>query len=300
MNIAEQVKSALNNQDHYSPRAIQSREGILGPSDIGFCRQKATLTAKGTQATDVVPMWAAQIGTAMHNYVEAALHDVYPSWKLGSIHDMYVRATLPSGAEIGGHPDIVITDEKTIIDIKTVNGFSWVRRAGVSDSHKYQRHLYALGMIQQYGWDPAETKVGNLYMDRSGSEDDFILEMEPFDPSLTYEIDNWVQDVIYAVEHGEDASRDIAAPVCERICSFYTVCRGGLETSEEENYTEDGLVQAVTAYVDARAAEKEAKALKTEAQSRLRGVNGTVGEHQVRWTTMQPSGNLRMDVRKAR
>lgn len=300
MNIAEQVKAALNNQEHHSPRAIQSRMGILGPSDIGFCRQKATLTAKGTQATDEVSMWAAQIGTAMHNYVEAALHDVYPSWKLGSIHDMYVRATLPSGAQIGGHPDIVIADEKTIIDIKTVNGFSWVRRAGVSDSHKYQRHLYALGMIQQYGWDPEDTKVGNLYMDRSGSEDDFILEIEPFDPSLTYEIDNWVQDVIYAVENNEDASRDIAAPVCERICSFYTVCRGGLETSEEENYTEDGLVQAVAAYVDARAAEKEAKALKTEAQSRLRGVNGTVGDHQVRWTTMQPSGNLRLDVRKAR
>ena len=46
MNIAEQVKSALNSKEHYSPRAIQSREGILGPSDIGFCRQKATLTAK--------------------------------------------------------------------------------------------------------------------------------------------------------------------------------------------------------------------------------------------------------------
>ena len=144
MSITDQVKEALNNQDHHSPRAIQSRAGILGPSDIGFCRQKATLTAKGTHATDVVPMWAAQVGTALHNYVEAALHDMYPSWQLGSIHEMRVTATLPSGAEIGGHPDIVIADEKTIIDIKTVNGFSWVRRAGVSDSHKYQRHLYAI------------------------------------------------------------------------------------------------------------------------------------------------------------
>ena len=48
MDITNQVKEALNNQEHHSPRAIQSRMGILGPSDIGFCRQKAALTAKGT------------------------------------------------------------------------------------------------------------------------------------------------------------------------------------------------------------------------------------------------------------
>ena len=57
-----------------------------------------------------------------------------------------------------------------------------MRRAGVSDSHKYQRHLYALGLIQERGWDPADVKVGNLYLDRSGGEDEFILQLEDFDP----------------------------------------------------------------------------------------------------------------------
>jgi hypothetical protein len=301
MSIADEVRSALDNFEFQSDRSKQSRAGKLGPSDIGFCRQKAVLTSKGTERTDTVSHWAAQLGTAVHNYVENAIHKSYPQWELGSVHGIRVTATLPSGAEISGHPDIVISEKRTVIDIKTVNGFSWVKRAGVSNSHKYQRHLYALGLIQERGWDPAEVKVGNLYMDRSGGDDQFILQVEDFDPALTREIDDWVEDVIYAIRQGEDAMRDIAAPVCERICEFFTVCRGGLETSDEETYNEDGLVKAVRAYVDARDAEKQAKALKTAAQHRLQGVNGTVDKWQVRWTEMNNQhGSLRLDVRESR
>ena len=110
-----------------------------------------------------------------------------------------------------------------------------------------------------------------------------------------------MEDVIYAIRQGEDAMRDIAAPVCERICEYFTVCRGGLETSDEETYDEDGLVKAVRAYVDARDAEKQARALKTAAQHRLQGVNGTVDKWQVRWTEMNNQhGSLRLDVRRSR
>ena len=49
---------------------------------------------------------------------------------------------------------------------------------------------------------------------------------------LTDEIDSWVGDVIYAVKNNEDASRDIPAAVCERICSHFTACRGALETND--------------------------------------------------------------------
>ena len=47
----------------------------------------------------------------------------------------------------------------------------WVRRNGTSDSHKYQRHLYALGAMQAGILDSGQTIwVGNLYFDRSGKE----------------------------------------------------------------------------------------------------------------------------------
>ena len=105
---------------------------------------------------------------------------------------------------------------------------------------------------------------------------------------------------MYAVQHDESAMRDIAAPVCERICSLFTACRGGLATSDEQSYSEKGLVEAVQAYVDARETEKEAKSLKTQAQLRLRNVNGVVDGMQVRWVEIATTGNMRLDVRKAR
>jgi hypothetical protein len=201
--------------DTASDRSQQSRSGILGPSDIGFCRQKAALVTRGIDPTDEKKMWAAQVGTAVHNYVEAALKTKHPDWLMGSIDQLHVTAILPSGAEIGGHPDIVIPDLNTILDIKTVDGFEWVKRNGTSASHKYQRHLYALGAIQEGILDPSQpVYVGNLYFDRSGKEQEPLLLLEPFTHDLSDEIDQWVSDVAYAVMNKEDAMRDIAPSTC--------------------------------------------------------------------------------------
>ena len=126
---------------------------------------------------------------------------------------------------------------------------------------------------------------------------------------LTDEIDQWVGDVIYAVKHSEDASRDIPAAVCERICSHFTACRGALEINEGgEPITDTTLVSAVDMYVEARSMEKTAKQMKEEAATMLAGVNGSTGSWQVRWVDVQPSrveafdkqGYSRLDIRKAR
>jgi hypothetical protein len=68
------------------------------------------------------------------------------------------------------------------------------------------------------------------------------------------------------------------------------------------------LIHAVEMYVQARDMEKEAQDIKREAQSRLAGVSGSTGTHQVRWTEVQPAvvesfqkqGYMRMDIRKTR
>ena len=79
------IIDALNAHQDETPRTKQSNEGILGPSDIGFCRQKAALMTKGIAPTDRPPKWAAAVGTAIHDYVERALKDAYPDWIVGSI-----------------------------------------------------------------------------------------------------------------------------------------------------------------------------------------------------------------------
>lgn len=304
------IKAALTAYMDSSDRSMQAAEGRLGPSDIGFCRNKAALMTRGIAATDSSPKWAAAVGTAIHNYVETAIKDMFPTWVLGSIDDLSVTATLPSGAKISGHPDIVIPTENTVLDIKTVDGYEWVKREGTSQQHKYQRHLYAMGCLEAGIFNKTETVyVGNVYFDRSGKQQEPLVIVEEFDPTLTDEIDSWVQDVIYAVKQKEDASRDIPSAVCEKICSHFTACRGALETHDGgELITDTTLLTAVDMYTEARDLAKQAEQMKKEASSRLYGINGTTGKWQVRWVEVQPSrvesfdkqGYNRLDIRKTR
>ena len=304
------IEAALRAHSDGSARSIQSADGILGPSDIGFCRQKAVLMTKGVEATDSTPIMPAAVGTAMHTYTETAIKKMFPTWLVGSIDNTRVTATLPSGAQISGSFDIAIPEDNTLLDIKTKDGLAWVVREGASQSNKFQRHLYVLGAIAAGIIDPNKTiYVGNAFIDRSGKNENIVVDTQEWDPTLTDEIDSWISDVTYAVTHGEDASRDIPAAICERICSHFTACRGGLTVNEGgEQITDNELLAAVSMYVEAGTMEKTAKNMKDEAKAHLLGVNGTTLTHQVRWVQVNPSrvesfdkqGYERLDVRKVR
>lgn len=312
---ADKIKNlllhAVNEFHINSSRTQQAREGILGPSDIGFCRQKATLITKQIQPTDKPPtLWSAYVGTAIHAALESAIKTEYPDWLCGSIDHIKVTATLPSGATISGHPDLVVPSANAVLDIKTVDGFEWIKRSGTSRSHKYQRHLYAMGLIQSGVLDDTKpVLVGNLYFDRSGKENEPIVLVEEMDPLLTNEIDSWVTDVIYAVQHNEDASRDVAPAVCEKICEFFTVCRGALEVHEgQERIKDPDLLSAIEMYIEGRDMEKRGVAMKKQASVMLSGINGSTDTHQIRWVhvnaTTLPSTERaaydRLDIVKAR
>lgn len=304
------ISSALQASMDNSDRSLQSAQGILGPSDLGFCRQKAALMTKGVPQSDSKPKWAAMVGTALHNHIEAALASTFPDWLFGSIHNLNVTATFPSGAAISGHPDIVIPSDNVVLDIKTVDGFATIKREGTSQNHKFQRHAYALGCIQSGLFDESKpVMVGNIYFDRSGKENEPYVILEEFDPTLTDIIDAWITDVIYAVKNNEDASRDIPAPICERICQHYTACRGDLPIGDDMEFISDPmLLSAIDMYNEGRNMEKAAKQMKDEAAATLNGVNGTTGKWTVRWTQVNPTrveafdkqGYLRLDIRKSR
>jgi hypothetical protein len=302
------ITKRIDEYSYNDPRSKQSRDGILGPSDLGFCRQKAVLTTRGVERTDETNEASARIGTAIHRYLADAFDGFRPNnWIADS---RKVTATFPSGAVISGTPDLICADFNIILDIKTVDGFEWVKRNGTSLNHKYQRHTYALGAIQEGLLDPSRNLyVGNVYIDRSGKEPEPFFIIERFDESLTDEIDQWIQDVIYAVKNNEDASRDIPAAVCEKICPFFTACRGALEVHEGGEFIDNPeLVTAIDMYVEARDLEKRAKQMKDEASFILGGVNGTTGTWQVRWVEVAPTmveafekrGYRRLDIRKTR
>lgn len=298
--IQTDVSLALHDFMEGSARTKQARDGILGPSDIGFCRQKAVLVTRQVKPTDRPSNWSASVGTAIHNYVEEAIKELHPDWLMGSIDHVRTTSTLPSGATISGHPDIVAPDINAVLDIKTVNGFAWTRRNGPSQSHIFQRHIYALGLIQDGTLDSSrEVLVGNIYLDRSGADPNPLVFIETFSDDITDMVDSWISDVIYAVSMGEDSSRDVPAPVCEKICEFFTVCRGGLEDSSSDGLiTDPELVSAVDMYVAGRVAEGNGKEMKKAAAEMLANVSGVTDLYQVRW--VQVNGSERLDVRLKR
>ena len=304
------ITAAIRSYSDSSDRSVQSDNGILGPSDIGFCRQKAVLMTRGVAATDSTPIMPAAIGTAIHNYTEAAIKEMFPTWLVGSLDKIRVTAVLPSGAEISGHPDIIIPEDNVLLDLKTKDGLAWAKREGASQSNKYQRHLYVLGAINSGLLDKTRPiYVGNAFLDRSGKEELLITDVAEYDPTLTDEIDGWVTDVIYAVKNKEDASRDLPSAVCEKICSHFTACRGGMQMNEGGEQIENPeLVAAITMYVEGRDMAKQAEQMKKEASAMLHGVNGATDSWQVRWVDIQPStvesfekqGYSRLDIRKVR
>ena len=309
--IAGMVDQAVRSGVENEPRTRQSREGKIGPSDIGFCRNKAALTVKEVQPTDSSDPWASTIGVAVHKHVEEFIERAYGDTWL--VEKQKVTATLPrTGAQISGTCDLILPDFNAVIDIKTVDGLKKVQTYGPSQSHLYQRHLYAMGAIDAGLLNPGEqVYVGNLYIDVSRGNTDspkVWVTMEPMSDSLTDEIDSWVEDVIYAVRYGEDASRDVAAPVCERFCEFFTACRGALPMSESEPLDSPEIVQAVDMYVQGRDMEKEGKQMKKEASAVLTGLNGSTGEWQVRTVHVNPqevpgytrAASTRLDVRRVR
>jgi hypothetical protein len=309
--IERVLTDAIRDFGMNSERTMQSREGRIGPSDVGFCRQKAALMTRGVEQTDEKSIIAAQMGTAIHAYVAEAFTWANPDYWLT---ETPVVATLPNGVEIGGTADLILQDWNALIDVKTVDGFSWVKREGTSQNHKFQRHLYALGAVEAgLLKDDGTLIVGNLYIDRSGNEKQPMLLLEEFDPTLTSEIVSWIDDVIYAVKQGEDASRDIPAPVCEKICEWYTVCRGNLPTDDGGEVIEDDERRtAIKMFVEGRELEKAGAQMKREASTRLVDTNGVAiidGDRwQVRNTYVNPTsvqqfdrpGYNRLDVRKMR
>jgi len=310
--IADMVTAAVKAGIENDPRTQQSRAGRIGPSDIGFCRQKVALMTKGVSPTDATDPWAAGVGSAVHAYIERYLRAAYaPEWL---VDDTRVEATLPrTGSVIGGKPDLILKDFNAIIDAKTVDGLKTVQTYGPSLSHRYQRHLYAMGAIDAGLLDPnRQVYVGNLYIDisRGGSPEDSKtwVTIEPFDDALTDEIDSWVEDTIYAVRYDEDASRDVAAPVCERFCEFFTACRGALPMRESEPLDDPEIKQAIQMYVSGRTMERDGKQMKDEASAVLKGLNGSDGEWQVRTVEIGAAdvpgftrkASTRLDVRRVR
>lgn len=285
--LGEQVADALAEFYRTRPRSVQSDEGTLGWSDVGGCREYARLRTVQAEPTDGKNTWPAQVGSALDAYMREVWDMRYP----GTVwDDEPVTATLPNGATITGSPDVV--GDGTVLDWKSKDGLATVTRNGPSEQHWMQVHGYALALHQagHAGFDNLEwVTVSLVYVDRSGRTATPVAFTRSFDYGFIVQAEHWVEDVIYAVRHGEQASKDKPIEWCENWCPFFTGCRGRDIAPEGGLIDDPETVTLIEQYATASAAAKAAARLKDEAKAGLVGVNGSTGRYTVKWTRVNES-----------
>lgn len=272
---AQQFTFDLSVYDLLSPRSQHGDDGGVGASSFG-CREEMRFILTKAERTDSPDKTAALIG----GYIDAGVKAARKAANPGLIVDAEYLCTLPNGFSFPVHPDEVDPDEPSVTDLKTKNGLKAIRRGFADEQHRIQRHLQYLA-AHQAGVVPPDGIVRNVFIDRSGADPHAHVEQEKFDPAVVEQATEFVNDVLYAIKHGERARQDRPRYFCKQFCPFFTACRGDEIAAEDEPITDERLARMVAAYAEADTQEKQAKALREALRADLSGLTGVTGTHRI-------------------
>lgn len=284
-NFANLVRSSIQRASDGTDRSAQQNDFKLGVSNLGHCREYARLMITQTPFSNVVDKSAAFFGTVTSAPIEEQVKRDFPEF---IIQDELVFE-LPSGGSILGHSDIIIphwaaTDEmpQGIIDLKSKAELETIRKVGRSQQQQFQLDGYTEAARKKGYFDEDKPILqSNVYYDRSGRDPQPYAVTTVFNPDGLHTIDQWVEDVKYAVIQGERASRDLPREFCARFCEYFDVCRGN--DTDAEGLIEDAEVIAAThVYMEGMEMEREGKKKKDRAKEVLQDVNGSTGEFVIR------------------
>lgn len=291
------VRDAIQNASNQTERSQQQQDFYIGLSTLGHCRQYAALMIKQTPFSDVRDKSAAFMGTVTGDAIEEQMKLDNP--------DMLFQGTvnfpIPSGGEIQGHFDIVVPPAaakrlgipQMVIDLKSKAELETIKKYGQSDQQRFQLHGYGAACIAAGILDPDQPiKLANAFFDRSGQEPEPYSVVIDYDPNVLFEMDNWIQDVIYAVRHGEDASRDMPREWCMSWCEYATTCRA-FDTDAEGLLTDPEVLSAVELWKETQELKTQVKkneiAFKRVLLDPNKKVSGSTGTHLVRPTYVGPT-----------
>jgi hypothetical protein len=300
--LASIIVAAYSAQSMDSARSEQTRQGLLGPSDLGGCRAyiRHVLT-DAPRVERTTPPLEAFIGT----WVGEGLEQAYVAARPDSVRQVELSGRLPSGRRPRpGHADL-IDPEYGVIDFKGRDGLETVRRDGAPFKNLAQINTYLLFAIQQ-GLLDADAEWHLVYFDRSGKEKTPHVISGLLDMEIIHEMEQRLDDAQYAALHGEDAPRDEPITFCAQFCEYFEHCRP--DANPEGMIDDFDQVAAAEMYLEGKALATKAERMKEEAKGRLRGVQGSTPTAVVRWVhtnetrveafTRKPSE--RLDVRRRR
>lgn len=284
--LAVAIYEAIQDSSRFSERGMQSAEFRLGVSDMGYCSERARRMLNRQEPDEDVDLLKAFLGTHIGDGVEEAVKFGWPNAIIQSEVSITLRGELNTYT-LPGHPDIILPEDGVLLDGKTSYGLGLPRRTGMVDQQKmFQRHLYGMAAFEDgmFGDIPFEDiKVGNVWIDRAGVEQSLHVKLEPLSVEVVEEAARWLDSVVYAWQHNEEAMKEPAREVCATTCGYFRTCREW--QSDATGLLEDPrILTAVEMYTEGHVLEKRGKAMKDQAKDALRGVRGTTREFTVRWT----------------
>lgn len=301
--MATRVRKAIDSSMRDSTRSRWASTNHIGISDIGTCREYVRRMMTGVPWTDEQDNYAAAfIGTAVGDFVERALLAADPESTVIQRKVVLSLKVRGYSLDLPGTADVIL-NRKAMIDAKTKDGLGVVRRSGPSLQQFFQVTLYAAALIDE-GLLDEDAYVGLAYIDRSGREPDPFVYGWKFDRRLLDAAVEWIDDVIYAIENKEAASKDQPRQWCFACCPYASDCRGG-DSDVTGLITTPEVIDAARVYAEANAAIKALEKDKESAKSALRDMSGSTGEYSVRWVSVPPttiesyerSGYSKIDVR---
>jgi hypothetical protein len=306
--LADELYAAVQKASNFSDRSLQSKNYQVGVSDLGFCSEYTKRMLKNEPQEYETDALAAFIGTAVGDHVETAvMKHLWPDAICQSSVTVELIGDSGRVYNLGGHPDILLPEGK-VFDVKTVNGLDTTRRIGPRTSQQFQRHCYAKGAHAAGHFNPdvklEDVQVANIWIDRSGVDHEFHIQMESYSEQVVQEAAEWLDDVVYAYLHDEEARKEPSREFCEKWCGYYPTCRA-LDTDVEGLLTDPEVLMAVQLQQEANELERRAKRLKAQAKGTLVGVQGSTGEFAIRWVHVNGgevsytrSGYDKLDIRR--
>lgn len=266
------IEDVIGTVRAYDAARARSLQADIGWSEVGGCRALLGYKLAGEWPSDRPDTWAAQRGTALHQYLE------------GILGGPGVRTEVATSYRgIPGHADLVEADAVT--DIKTTRLATarvWATRPASLKPKRIQVHGYAAGLIGG-GQLPEDATVRLLVVPVDGAYSDWWVWEEPFDRALADEgvaRKEYVQTIIGA---GGLPPKDEPWSWCSRYCQFFSLCRDPVPPAGEV-ITDPELAAAVTGYGELGEQIKALKADQDHYGDLIRGLTGTAGGWQVSLT----------------
>jgi hypothetical protein len=231
-------------RDHDASRP-RSRQQAVGWSEAGGCRSAIGYRLDGAFPSET-DTWAAQRGTALHEYVLPILagQSVVTVGGKPYLDDTTRFEVETEYRGIPGHADLV--DATSVTDAKTTtlaNSKLWADDHKLLRPKRIQAHGYAAGLVDA-GELPEDCTVRILVIPIDGTFADWWAYEEPFDRELADEGANRVEWVAAQLDAGEPLPKDKPLTWCRSWCPFVDLCRPDDEDGADLPLIEDDEIAA--------------------------------------------------------